>query len=63
MDEYMLIDMMFDNEPIEKFEELLKSYVIGPEWGELLHLCYCIYLPFHQPFADMYSVDLYYFVH
>ncbi|MBQ6929789.1 MAG: hypothetical protein IJN27_05775 [Oscillospiraceae bacterium] len=41
MDEYMLVDMMFDNEPIEKFEELLKSGVVGPEWGELLHLCYC----------------------
>ena len=41
MDDMTLIDMMFDSEPVEKFEELLKLGNIGVEWGELLHMCYC----------------------
>ncbi len=40
MDYKILIDMMFDNEPIDKFEEFLKLGAIGSEWGELLHICY-----------------------
>ncbi len=41
MDNMMLIDMMFDSKPVEKFEELLKSGDVGSEWIDLLHMCYC----------------------
>ena len=40
MDEYKLIDMMFDSRPIEEFQQLLESKE-NLDWGELLHMCYC----------------------
>lgn len=40
MQEYDLIDMMFESEPIETFEKLLNEDNEGLEWGELLHMCY-----------------------
>ena len=40
MDEYKLIDMMFDSRPIEEFQQLLESNK-NLDWVELLHLCYC----------------------
>ena len=40
MDEYKLIDMMFDSRPIEEFQQLLESKE-NLDWGELLNMCYC----------------------
>jgi hypothetical protein len=40
MDEYKLIDMLFDRCPIEEFQQLWKSKE-NLDWGELLHMCYC----------------------
>ena len=41
MQEYDLIMMMFENEPIETFEKLLNEDNAELEWGYLLHMCYC----------------------
>ena len=40
MDTGDLMDMMFDNKPIEDFEKLLKSGDTVFDWGQLLHMCY-----------------------
>ena len=40
MDEYKLIDMMFDIRPIEEFQQLLESKE-DLDWSSLLHMCYC----------------------
>ena len=40
MDEYKLIDMMFDSCPIEEFQQLWESKE-NLDWGKLLHMCYC----------------------
>ena len=41
MEEINLVDMLWDREPIKKFEELLKAQIPDLEWGHLLHICYC----------------------
>ena len=38
--EYILIDMMLNNRPIEEFAELFESEA-ELSWGMLLHMCYC----------------------
>ena len=36
-----LTDMMFRNEPLENFRELLRNNRDTFDWGYLLHMCYC----------------------
>ena len=36
-----LIDMMFCEEPLEAFQELLRNNCDDLDWGYLLHMCYC----------------------
>ncbi len=36
-----LTDMMFRNEPLENFQELLRNNRDDLDWGHLLHMCYC----------------------
>ena len=40
MDEYKLIDMLFDRCPIEEFYQLGESKE-ALDWSRLLHMCYC----------------------
>ena len=40
MDEYKLIDMLFDRCPIEEFYQLWESQE-ELDWSGLLHMCYC----------------------
>ncbi len=41
MHRYDLVEMMFDGEPIETFEKLLKAGENFLGWDELLRMCYC----------------------
>ena len=38
--EFVLMDRMFDSQPIEEFQQLWESKE-NLDWGELLHMCYC----------------------
>ena len=40
-DEYTLIDMMFENAPIEAFLELWEAKISELDWSRLLNMCYC----------------------
>lgn len=41
LDEYALIDMMFDSSNIDSFKALWEQDKDAEKWGHLLHMCYC----------------------
>ena len=41
IDEFTLIDMMFNNSSIDSFKSLLEKDKDTEKWGRLLDMCYC----------------------
>ncbi len=40
-DDFTLIDLMSNYEPLETFQKLFLEYRDLLDWGYLLHMCYC----------------------